>query len=700
MSESQSRFWWLQQAQPEETTLPPPNSHEATQKDKLDDQTQQTRFWSWGSDVPASSSSKGQAPDAVCEETPAEPEQTVGFWALIFTLSKEPNPESKQAETVEQAEELAQQSNWWQIWPFSLAPPDELESDIEDQASAELFKSAKLALETSRDSCHYAIRCKHGTVDAELAVYGNKTEKLPVKYNYKKRVLTSSEVIENTLILRPLRADTLPNEASKSSRKSLLTSEDLPSPTDALNLTKLAPKIVHANTEPANLEALVQNEANLTKLASRLLSGASVLPKLQSNFRTITLSTKLRLVGEAFVHGSRTSEKHLYKITDRQIASKKLKQTKKVTVISVHSFLPPKLVKSLVGQSTGNAVTFAKNALAAIERWFANNEGCLVEIDTIALEGQGTIENRVSKSLKLLENWKQEINSSDFIFVVANSIATPVAVKLVSQMLASPVFDKIRGRKFGILSMAGAVNGAYANTDSKIVIRAYTQAENEMINEIFELQRGKSALSTDLNECLSHLCSCNVKITMMGSLNDQLIPLYSATSNHIRHPNLFKCMYVDGSCDVPPFLMHLMSIALTMINVGYSDQNLVRDLSDRLQGPVSAMGSHGTIFNSRDVYDAGVRFAMETTSLVYHVPVRYDWVTPTTAEADKNLYNLPWNVRGLVNDLVKVKHVQNLRMLKEIVDEYTSWEPTTRVWRELRACFAGLEDITIDELLL
>lgn len=694
MSTSLSRYWWLLLPPAEDPPPPIP-----VQPDPV--VTQPSRFWSWSSNSNHDDQANLANKDAVDEEQPHIPTvESSSFWSLMFRLAngaQESKPLSEVTEEPPAPQEPV--ASWWSGWPFYLRVNDDLESDIGDSATAELFRSAKFAVETARDSCHYAVYCKSDGHDAELAVAGHMTESQAVKYNHKKRPLISNEVIENTLVMQrqkkaglPPQGDTLANGTSsvKKNAEQIARSESQPkiTPNPDLDSVFSPPDVPKAD--------VVSNSS----LRSAERHEPTVLPKLDSNFRTITLTTKVRLLGEAFLHGSRTSEKHLYKSTERHIKIKRRKKVKKVVVISIHSFLPSKLVKSLIGQSTGNAVYFANKALAAIERWMSNNEGVECDIDTIALEGQGTIGKRVSKSVKLLQNWKHEISSADFVFVVANSIASPVAIKLVSQMLQSPHFDQLRGKKVGMLSMAGTVFGPFSNTDTKVVIRAYSQAENEVISEMFDLQKPKSALSTDLVQCLGHLCSCNVKITMMGSTNDQFVPLYSATSNQIRHPNLFKCMYVDGSSDVAPFMINLISMALTMTNVGYGDQNLVRDLSDRLQGAVSAMGSHGSIFHESEVYDVAVRFALETTSLVYHGPARFERPAPITAEADKNLYNLPWNVRGLVNDLVQVKHIENLLLLRGIVEEYKRWEPTTRPWREVRYCFAALEDITVDELLL
>lgn len=567
---------------------------------------------------------------------------------------------------------------------------------MEDETAREVFREAKLSVEQARELCHYAVAGRYGCAECELAVAGTASEALPVKYNPKKTPVTANEMFERSLVMARKRTPEINGDATLTVPASAATAPPEPQPEVAApSIVPLAPPERRPNTAAAPTSS-----GSSTRSVDPRAKRACVVPKLEANYRSITMRTRFRLVGEALLQGDNTSERHLYKLTARSISAKKGKRTRRAVVIAVHSFLPAKLVKSLIYQSTGTAALLAAAALEAVHSWVEQDSASDCEILMIALEGQGTISARVKHSLKLLQAWRREIVGSDFVFVVSNSAGVPCSIKLLYEMLRSADFHSIHEKKVALLSMGGTLQGPYSGLDAKVVIRAYSASENAIINEMFELQREKLKITTELKRNIGYLCALNVKITMAASLADQFVPLYSAVCQQLRHPNIYRCIYVDEQCEVPSFMVKLLSVVLTMENVGYTDQGLVRDLSERVQGPVSSLGCHGKIHESAEVYHNAVRFAMETTSLVYNKPAATVRLPLGVAEPDRNLYHLPWNVRGLINDLIQIKNIGCYGLLQEIVDEYKSWEPATRAWRELKYCFAALEELTLDELVL
>lgn len=581
---------------PDQVALKPPSPEPTEAKPTT------ARFWSWGSE--------SAAPVSVPENRKSEPE--TGWWPRIWSSDSQAPAEGAPA-------------RWW---PFS-APPESEEDESDVEINSELFRAAKLAVESAKDQCHYAVRSRFGTTDVELAVTGTVTECQPVRYNHRKRPLTATEATESTWA-----------------------------------------------TEQEN------NAVGTTT------------PSLDANLRTITIPTKLRLRGEAVVHGKNTSERHLYRCSGRSVRDKKRRRIRKAVVITVHSFMPSKLVKLLVGQNTGTAVQMAQMALEAVARWLG--PGCV--IDTIALDGQGPIAQRTEASLALLSNWAAEVAASDFVYVVGNSAAAPLAAAVLSGMYTHPGLEAVAHKKVGFLSLAGAMLGPGADRDAAVVIRAYTSGENEVINELFELQKPRSAASVRLADQMRHLCMRNVKITMAAALGDQLVSLLSALANNVRHPNIYRCVFSDTHADVPPFMTKLVSLILTMVNVGKGDLNLVAELGEQLQGSKVTVGSHGRILRADSVYDMGVRFALETTSLVY--PVEVEMVRAAVFSGEGNLFHMPWNLRGLINDLLQVRHIENLRLLRDLVTEVRAWEPSSSKWKEIKTCFAALEELTVDDILL
>lgn len=73
-------------------------------------------------------------------------------------------------------------------------------------------------------------------------------------------------------------------------------------------------------------------------------------------------------------------------------------------------------------------------AAIAIRNWAAD-QGLSCEVEKVALEGEGMIQERVDTLWKLLLNWIDKIRQADFVFVAAHSQGTPVAIMLVAKLI-------------------------------------------------------------------------------------------------------------------------------------------------------------------------------------------------------------------------------------------------------------------------
>lgn len=693
--------WWLQLGKKtsfsELAPLSQPNILPETQSSKPRTLTLSGSMWPWSySEEVVSAETPTNNKDATSERLKAYGNS---WWSRMLgsSMVESQNHPADTKSTQVIAGITEPESQGWFLWMFS--PPQnitDLETEVEDQSTAQLFREAKLAIESCRDTCHYAISGHYGSTDLELAVTGTGSESRPVRYNHMKKPTIANEHFETSMVVnRLMRANSPPlaiadqkkdfssrNGKVSSTHKVLSFTRELPL---ALSLGKEDAVSCNSSIKGIYVNASPQNSS-------------IVLPDLNENFRVITLTTKLRLFGEAMIYGDGTLEKHLYTSTRRSIQSKKKKVAKKAVVISVHSFLPTKFVKLIIGQSTGSALKIANSALRAIQLWL--DQTCeLGDIQYISLEGIGTINSRAKGSFELLQNWAADIKGADFVYFVSNSVASPVVYLLAQKMFESEIFD-ISTKKIGLLSIAGANLGPYLGVDSKVVIRAYNQTENEIIKELFELQKPTSALSLSTKNAIQCLCINNVKITMAGSVSDQFIPLCSSLAQHIRHPNIYRCIFVDEASDVPLFIVKLISTILTMENVGYGDHNLLWLLQETTQGGGPLSGSHGKIYSDDTIYEVGVRFALETTTVRHNRDTKEAVVNVALNDAERNMYHLPWCVRGLLNDLVQIKHIRNMTLLDALQKQYVSWEPSTRHWRTVKQCFAAFEDLDTDDILL
>ena len=156
------------------------------------------------------------------------------------------------------------------------------------------------------------------------------------------------------------------------------------------------------------------------------------------------------------------SENHLYKQTPKHVLYLKRKKIKKITIIGVHSFLPNKLVRSLMGnRSSGNSNTFVETATQSVLSWLKENDNEFdlndYDIETLSVEGRGKVNERVEKSYQLItKNWIQTLESSQFIFFVSHGIGSIIAINLLSKLLTEHDSGiTSRNKYLGMLCMNG-----------------------------------------------------------------------------------------------------------------------------------------------------------------------------------------------------------------------------------------------------
>lgn len=670
---------------------------------------------------------------------------------------------------------LTSQSSWW--WPFSWSSSnptvddedtDEYDNQIEN--NAELFRKAKQAIESSKDSSHYAIKFSSVLKNYELAVSGTQTETQPVKYRTKRRPLTPNEVQENTIVI------VTPKPIEEPVNKAISTPvapgarqvEDQPESTlVGANQKSRSVTPPQTQTQTENLKATGTTSSSASSIKStrkspepaKKYNKPSIVPDITENFRNITLVTKIRLLGQHVLYHQHSSERHLYRIGEQRVKTRKQKQIKKIVIIGIHGFLPIKMVRTLIGQSTGSSIKFVDIASKAMKTWLKQQnerryEEDEYDIETIALEGEGRIDERVDKLFKLLDNWRDVINNSDFVFMVSHSQGVPVGIQLLTKILTSEHYH-LKKKKIGFLSMSGVIYGPFNGLDSKLVIRAFTANENHIINEIFEFQKVGTPKNVQLNKNLKFLIENNVKIILSGSINDQFIPIYSSLGCNYYHSNIYRVLSVGDTNHIPKFIITLFKIVLMMKNLGYSDHNIIRDLSDRCQGTNNNEGGFGRIYENEDVYLDAIKFSLETTSLIQEkelinesslssnigdgqgigngknrtsslsisifapnetaVGINSNNTTNPATGANNvsnnngiimttntinNLYHLPWNVRGLIQDLTKIKNIGNINLIRELLEDYQNWGNLSKQWKDIKYCFQAFEDVTLEDFMI
>ena len=156
---------------------------------------------------------------------------------------------------------------------------------------------------------------------------------------------------------------------------------------------------------------------------------------------------------------------------------------------------------------------FANGAANAIQSWTAR-QGYSCEIEKIALEGEGKIAERLEVLWKLLLNWIEDIRKADFVMIACHSQGVPVAMMLISKLIA---FGCVSTARIGVCAMAGVNLGPFGDYKSRWI--------SGSAGELFEFAQEDSRVSKEYESALSSALRFGVRVLYIGSIDDQLVSL-------------------------------------------------------------------------------------------------------------------------------------------------------------------------------
>ncbi|OCF34418.1 hypothetical protein I316_03932 [Kwoniella heveanensis BCC8398] len=384
------------------------------------------------------------------------------------------------------------------------------------------------------------------------------------------------------------------------------------------------------------------------------------------------------------------------------------KHVKRVVVVGVHGWFPAKMLNSVIGEPTGTSVKFASMMGQAVKRFFQDKGVDDLRLTLMPLEGEGTIESRVDRLYKAyLSNpaWINDLRRADAIFFAAHSQGCIVTTHLISRMIAQGhirtpsngeavarcewafgpigvVPDEPRGhQKVALLAMCGVHLGPLYSISTSSVIQPYLQwFENAAARELFEFQDSTSAVSQAYQKALSMVLENEVRVVLLASLNDQVVPIYGASFSTATHPLLLRALYVDGaSYTQSDFMTNLLCFAFMLRNAGIDDQRLVEHLSEATAGSLTGVG-HSTPYEELSCYALAVDYLFHSGPARH--PIQPLEVESFSARDAKNDFELPWIMRALV-DSPEVKDLFPTE-LKDLKEGILNWRPTTKALREIK----------------
>ncbi|CAI5758180.1 unnamed protein product [Candida verbasci] len=407
-----------------------------------------------------------------------------------------------------------------------------------------------------------------------------------------------------------------------------------------------------------------------------------------------------------------------------------LKKIKNILIIGVHGFFPTKMIRPIIGAPKGTSLKFANEAEKSIIRYciennLINESESTVSIQKIALEKEGKIFDRVHFFTEILQKWENELNQADFIFIASHSQGCVVSIILLSRLIRMGILKDPIHKRIGLLGMAGINNGPFYGVDKSFFMKAYSAIEHDSLNELFELTKFDSPQSVVYKESIKTIINSNVKLCFVGSINDQLVPLYSALASHVFHPNIYRACYIDYSSQTPKFIEKLISLCSNLMNLGFYDNNVIKELSTSLAGPLTA-GGHSKIYNDGKVYDLGIKFVLDTDDIVIpyngeideedfdnsiDIPISNQVYIKefNVGKIGTNPFILPWCLRGLIfnveknwpNRYYKQDELEddnnNKKVFKngyeeihELYEIFEHWKPDSKVLKDLKFRLNGL----------
>jgi hypothetical protein len=227
------------------------------------------------------------------------------------------------------------------------------------------------------------------------------------------------------------------------------------------------------------------------------------------------------------------------------------------------------------------------------------------DIVKIPLEGEGRVLERVDllyQNLVRNHAWKRAVQEADLVLVAAHSQGTPTGIMLVARLIEEGILrvreDDPAMQRIGILAMAGISHGPFPFLKDNWFVRWF---EAEAARELFEFMDSESYLARKYRDSLRTVLSSGIRLTCVASLEDQVVPIYSAVMTSLHHPSIVRAVYIDGTDYQNDFLINLIAFSLRLRNMGVDDHGILVHLSEVVAGAIYGEG-HSTIYDEREVY--------------------------------------------------------------------------------------------------
>lgn len=242
-----------------------------------------------------------------------------------------------------------------------------------------------------------------------------------------------------------------------------------------------------------------------------------LLPEFRSTYHLMDNPSILQQIARLLLHSHQPPANHVYLVKDPP-------RIRKALAIGIHGLFPASFLRPVIGQPTGTSIRFANHAADAIQRWAESHE-VECNIEKVALEGEGKIAERVDSLWKLLLNWVDHVREADFILVACHSQGVPVAMMLVAKLID---FGVVSSARIAVCGMAGVSLGPFADYKARFF--------GGSTAELFEFADTESEVSKRYEQSLRIVLDYGVRITFVGSIDDQLVSLEVSYASYSLRP--------------------------------------------------------------------------------------------------------------------------------------------------------------------
>jgi len=392
-------------------------------------------------------------------------------------------------------------------------------------------------------------------------------------------------------------------------------------------------------------------------------------------------------------------------------------QVKRIVIVAVHGWMPGTLLRAVLGQPTGTSSKFGRETLDALRVHLKSHYGIelckeaeepieksRVQVETILLESDGKVDERIERFHRDLledESRMKAIEDADAIIWTTHSQGAIVSTGLLATLIQlghvrpsgyrGPIPPHARRKPYEqricMLAMCGINRGPmsylYNQLDS-----LFAYVERPAARELFEYQNPESKASLAHAEATRFLLDSGVKVTLVASLQDQVVPVYSALFEGLSHSHILRAIYVDEiGYHATTFISNLIVFAIRLRNAGLYDHGLLVHLSEAVSGSLTGLG-HSTIYGSSEVYTLALRHLFDTSSPspMSFSPLLHTPMTPTLESFDTrkrvNPYLLPYALRGITED----SEIRRLfaEEMQDLRDGYDDWLPQNKAMAEMK----------------